>query len=144
MNNCDYNQERKIICENENHIAFTNRSPISKAASLVVTKTHSLLPIAKDAISRISKVYQPIGYLLYICAGDEKKHELLPGEHREKAYQESVKRLNANSEGVIRENDKAIARLFPKDEARCQAHIIIKPKKSIPNDTQIQKVDQET
>ncbi|CAJ0759028.1 4413_t:CDS:2 [Entrophospora sp. SA101] len=52
-------------------------------------------------------------------------------------YNEARKTLQANDQGVVTENGKCVARLSSQEEALSKAHLVIKPKKSITNLSQV-------
>src|SRR4051794_3047865 len=64
--------------------------------------------------------------------------ELIPSSQE---YQEAKQELETKP-GIVCERSKVIAQLASQDEALIQGHIIIKPKKSIPND--INAIDEQT
>src|SRR5688500_7579825 len=56
-------------------------------------------------------------------------------------YQEAQEKLESRP-GIVSERSHIVAQLAPQNEALIQGHIIIKPKKSIPND--INAIDEQT
>jgi diadenosine tetraphosphate (Ap4A) HIT family hydrolase len=175
-----------FITENEDSLIVADRQPRSKGHMMVVPKKHcstaedleltvwnSFLPLIKETIRRIDKVYQPVGYNLQVYNGSEPlKLQSIPHLHfhiipiyqkkyghnwlacrllrkaggqglepTSQEWKEAKKKLWVEP-NIVGETDKAIACLEDREKAISYGHIVIRPKRSIPNE--INQIDDET
>ena len=129
-----------------------------------------MLPALQDAIKRIDKVYNPIGYQIMIPIGKRGSQNAMHfymrvvpkykkgygtcfldsvGDTRGAAtpqeYQESKEKLQPNQAGILTKKSQVVAKLIDMERKLPHGYVAIIPKKPIPNTSNgINQLDQET
>jgi histidine triad (HIT) family protein len=149
-----YGMQERGLCLSKAQVLVISKEHRENFSELTKDEWSACLLLIKDAIEKIGKTYHPIGFDIFSSLNKEggQSHfhshiHIIPKYKKDYGYcrrkwdlsltfqdYKEIEEKLQTKQGVIKENDEAVAKLAPFGKQNGKAHIIIKPKKSIPND----------
>ena len=157
-----YGMHEKGLVLSKAQVLVISKEHRENFSELTKEEWEAHFPLIKNVIRRINKVYHPVGFDVFSSLNKEggQSHfhshiHIIPKYKKNYGYcrskwdlsltlqehQEVDKNLQTE-QGIIKENNKAVAELAPFGKQAGKGHIIIRPKNPVPND--IEKIDKET